>query len=127
MALPGMRTRASVIGRVLAYVTCAKERRPDREPDVEGPILEATGEFAGEASEACHNLSDCYGVVLPPCTGLLVFEGWIEWSGDSDGAEPEWMGQWRGLEFWELCKLRDGQRVFDDEPVAESATERNKR
>lgn len=88
-------------GRLLAFV---------KEDLDEGPILLCSGAFIEEIRECGYNIAD-HNMPAPNCHGLLVFEGFIE---HTRGPDPDvmWLGEWRQLTHWELCRLRYGLNIF---------------
>lgn len=92
------------LGRVLAFVDKAGD---------EGVILATDGIFSDEVQMGGRFLEDHDVSRAPPANtcdgsfGLLVFEGWIENTGEP---EPDfyWAGQWRRPTHWEMCRLRAG-------------------
>jgi len=72
----------------------------------EGPILAATGEFAEEVRNSGWDTSD-HEMPCGDVAGLQVFEGWIE---VGPGPDPDiaFVGSWRQLTHWEMCRVRYG-------------------
>lgn len=77
----------------------------------EGPILDVSGEdFTEEIAQSGSDICN-HDIEKPPRQGLLVFEGWVEVSG---GEDPDvlFVGGWRELTHWEMCKVRCGETPF---------------
>ena len=89
------------LGAMLVYVVDPRA--------ADGWVLHAAGVFVDEVAEAGPELEN---YALPPfphgLTGLLIFEGWLTSTGDPD-PDIEFIGQWRRLEHWEMCRVRCGE------------------
>lgn len=81
----------------------------------EGPILYAEPPLEQEIEKwnGATDIGDLNFEETPAQSGILdglvVWEGWIEWSaGDAADSEPEMHGGWRKLSHWEMCRVREG-------------------
>lgn len=92
------------LGKALVFV----QRRAQKTQQGEwfGPILEASGGFREEISNSGSDLEE-HDVPKPPRSGLLLFEGWVEILGSED-PDVSWVGEWRELTHWEMCRVRCG-------------------
>jgi len=90
--------------RLLAFV---------QPPGDRGPICETGPVFRQEVDDTGSDISD-HNIPSPPREGLLVFEGWMEHTGGPD-LDLYFQGTWRPLTHWEMCRLRAGWHLFDDE------------
>jgi hypothetical protein len=99
-------------GRMLAFV----EPEGDR-----GPILDPGPVFYDEINTTGPDISD-HEFPKPPRAGLLIFEGWMECTG---GPDPDvyFVGEWRPLTHWEMCRLRAGAVTLGDDERAKKAPE----
>lgn len=89
-------------GKLLAFV------RPEIDS---GPILCATVPFLEEIWQSGWDISD-HDMPMSDASGLQIFEGWIELSGDPE-PDPRFVGQWRQLTHWEMCRVRHGMMPFE--------------
>lgn len=87
--------------RLLAFV------RPEGD---NGPILAWDGSpgFGEDLAMAGWDIADhempaTDGVLY----GLLIFEGWTEWSSQPE-PDMRLAGEWRRLTHWETCRVRNG-------------------
>ena len=88
--------------RLVAFV------RPELD---QGPILAAEGHFSVLLREiGSWDICDL-DMMMPNRMGLLVFEGWAERS-PTDDTDIRWVGAWREMTHWELCRLRFGMTPF---------------
>ena len=71
-----------------------------------GPILGTDGAFLEEVSQAGWDISD-HDMPCGPETGLHIFEGWVE-IGPEPNPDTSFVGEWRRLTFWEMCRVRFG-------------------
>ncbi len=78
----------------------------------EGPILFAEGGLAEEISMAGSDISDHEMPCPDGIRGLLIFEGWMEYTA---GPDPDlcFVGEWRRLTHWEMCRVRHGLSPFE--------------
>ena len=88
--------------RLLAFV------RPELD---QGPVLYAEGEWSVLLRE--HGSWDIGDVnmPMPARMGLMVFEGWHETS-PTDLTDFSFVGAWREMTHWELCRARFGLTPF---------------
>jgi hypothetical protein len=97
-----MDTQAAEPLRLLAFV------RPELD---QGPVLYAEGEWSvllrGRGSWDIGDMN----MPMPPRMGLMVFEGWHETS-PTDPTELSFVGAWREMTHWELCRARFGMTPF---------------
>lgn len=92
--------------RLLAFV------RPELDC---GPILAADGEFIEECRAiGAWDISD-NNMTTPTAWGLQVYEGWLERAAGDDG-DVTFVGAWRQLTHWEMCRVRFGMSPFVEEP-----------
>jgi hypothetical protein len=88
--------------RLLAFV------RPELH---EGPVLYAEGAWSVLLRErGSWDIGDL-NMPMPPHGGLMVFEGWHETS-SPDPTEVSFVGDWREMTHWELCRTRFGMTPF---------------
>lgn len=111
------RAKRSGTGRLLAFLTPVPftlgEPIPGR---ADGPVLCVSGQpFTQEISAGGRKLvsdlafAEGAGSESAGC-GLQVFEGWVELvEPDDPDSATVFVGQWRGLTFWETCLVREGR------------------
>jgi hypothetical protein len=89
--------------RLLAFV------RPELHA---GPVLYAEGEWSVLLRQlgSSWDIGDL-NMPMPPHGGLMVFEGWHETS-PTDPTEVSFVGDWREMTHWELCRTRFGMTPF---------------
>lgn len=89
-------------GRLIAFARASLDQ---------GPILLAEEPFDEEIRQAGWDISD-HELPKPPESGLWLFEGWIEVGPDID-PDIFFVGDWRRLTHWEMCRLRSGMVPWD--------------
>ena len=95
-------------GRMVVFIRDWKEPTDniDRGPD--GPILYVEGEMLKrEVAEHSDELGDHIFEKRTELRGLLIFEGWVE-VGMGEDPDVTLVGEWRKLDHWEMCKVREG-------------------
>jgi hypothetical protein len=97
-----MDTQAAEPLRLLAFV------RPELD---QGPVLYAEGAWSVFLRElGSWDIGDM-NMPMPPHGGLMVFEGWHE-TVTTDPTEVSFVGAWREMTHWELCRARFGMTPF---------------
>ncbi len=71
-----------------------------------GPILIANPQFRLEVTSSGCDISE-HSIPEPKEPGLQIFEGWVE-VGSGDDPDVYWVGDWRRLTHWEMCRVRHG-------------------
>lgn len=80
-----------------------------------GTILDCTGCFVDEVARlgAALDEHDFPNPLDVGLYGLLVFEGWVEHAPDID--HTMFVGEWRRLSNWEMCRARFGIGINPEE------------